>query len=111
MGKIEAKHNKLIKNLILDASYTILESGVITRKGKTLGFTKVTERKLRNKQYKYLRYKGKDLKIHRIVYCKFIGELKAGYVIHHKDDNSLNNNINNLEQVSQELNIYYRYSA
>ncbi len=109
-GKIKSRHNGIIKQLLSDSRYTILETGIIMRNGIEIGFTKQTELKLRNKQYVYIAYKGTQIKIHRIVFAKFLGELIPGYVIHHKDNDGLNNNVNNLEQVSQHENIYYRFA-
>lgn len=35
--------------------------------------------------------------IHRAIYEAYYGEIPKGYIIHHKDGNKLNNNIENLE--------------
>lgn len=42
----------------------------------------------------------KKFSVHRLIYEVFRGEIKPGYHIHHKDGDKLNNNINNLEQLS-----------
>lgn len=42
----------------------------------------------------------KTVKIHRIVYETFIGEIKDGYEVHHIDGNRQNNCIENLRMVS-----------
>jgi len=47
----------------------------------------------------------KQFYIHRLVYQEFIGELIAGLVIDHLDNSPSNNNINNLQQVSQRKNV------
>lgn len=107
---MKAKLNKLIKQFIEDDRYLIRPDGTIfnTKKGKTVGFKKKTELKMRNKQYMYVKYKGKEIKVHRIVYAKFIGDLEHGLVVHHIDSDGLNNAVDNLEQVSQELNSSFR---
>jgi len=109
MCYFKAKHNKLIVDLIQDPNYTILENGnILNSKGKALGFTMKSEQTLRSKQYRYIKYKGKAIKVHRVIYAKFVGELRYGLIIHHKDDNGLNNHYTNLEQVSQGKNMKYK---
>ena len=46
---------------------------------------------------------------HRLVYQLFGDELKEGLVINHKDGNKQNNNIANLEQVTNTKNILHSY--
>lgn len=110
MGKIEAKYNWLIKEFINNSNYIIKEDGTVyNKKNKKLGYTFKSESKLRNKSYVYIKYKGKKLKLHRIIFAKFKGTLRQSYVIHHKDGNSLNNAVDNLEQVCQKTNVYHRF--
>lgn len=108
---MKAKHNSYIYQFINDENYIIQKTGIITDKnGKQLGYLKKTEKKHRQKQYYYIKYKKKELKIHRIVYAKFIGNLIYNKVIHHIDGNSLNNHVDNLEQTTQQKNIYYAHN-
>lgn len=63
-----------------------------------------------NKKYAYIDInvgggKQKHVSIHRLVYETWLGEIPAGYQVNHKDDDSLNNNINNLYLGSQKENI------
>lgn len=62
-----------------------------------------------NKVYLYVDINfGKGQKhctIHRIVYETWIGEIPKDKVVRHKDDNSLNNNVNNLYLGTQKDNI------
>ena len=44
---------------------------------------------------------GKNVHIHRLEWQKHNGNIPKGYVIHHKDENKLNWNINNLELLSR----------
>lgn len=62
-----------------------------------------------NKKYKYIDINfGKGQKhcmIHKIVYETWIGEIPPNMIVLHKDDNQLNNNINNLYLGEQKNNI------
>lgn len=108
---MKAVHNKLIYQIINDPNYKILESGeIFNLKGDQLGYTIKSELDLRLKQYRYIKYKGKAIKIHRIIYAKFLGDLKPGKIIHHKDGDGLNNHVSNLEQCSQKMNMFYKFA-
>ena len=111
MAKLKAVNDDLIRQFIESGKYEISPDGMIkNNKGKQIGFTKNTELKLRNKQYKYVGYNGFNLKVHRIIYAKFgKKKLDKDLVVHHKDGNSLNNHIDNLELVSQQANCFYRW--
>lgn len=50
----------------------------------------------------YYRFKDSNKLVHRWVAEKFIGPIPHGYVVHHIDRNKLNNDVNNLEIMSQE---------
>lgn len=57
----------------------------------------------------YKDWKSNVISVHRIVATAFIKNLKAKETINHKDHNKKNNNINNLERMTQqENNIYSR---
>lgn len=47
--------------------------------------------------------------VHRLVYETFVGTIPANKVINHKDGNRENNNLNNLECISQKENIHHAY--
>ena len=47
---------------------------------------------------------GKRVRLHRIIYENFVGEIPNGCVIDHKDRNKLNNSISNLRAVAQTIN-------
>jgi len=49
------------------------------------------------------------LRIHRIVFAKYVGVLLAGMTIDHIDGNRHNNHANNLRQVSYEVNNSYSF--
>lgn len=110
MPKIKTKHNDLIIELINSNKFVINEDGTIFNlKGKQLGFVLKTELTLRNKQYKYIKYKRKSIKIHRIIWQKFRGNLAKNQVIHHINGNGLDNRLENLQQMPQQDNAYYTY--
>ena len=48
---------------------------------------------------------GKNEHIHRLEWIKHNGEIPKGYVVHHKDENKLNWNIENLELLSRSQHI------
>lgn len=48
---------------------------------------------------------GKHIKVHKLVYLTWVGELKQGEQINHKDDNKDNNHYANLYAGSQKENI------
>ena len=111
MAKLKAIHDDLIEAFINDERYTILGSGYVRRNGKFIGYTKATELKLRNKQYVYIKYQGCELKLHRIIYRKFIGNIHPKKVVHHIDGDGTNNNVGNLQLVTQAENVHFKYSG
>lgn len=60
----------------------------------------------------YLKNTEKGLWLHRYIWEKYNGPIPEGYVIHHKDHNKLNNDISNLEMISdREHRLEHPYSA
>lgn len=53
----------------------------------------------------YLNHKQKHVKIHKLVYLTWVGEIPEGMQINHKDDDKNNNNYKNLYLGSQMENI------
>lgn len=51
--------------------------------------------------------KRKPFLIHRLVVQTFIGEIPKGLIVNHKDENKQNNNVDNLEIVTQKYNLNY----
>lgn len=61
-----------------------------------------------NSDYWWIAGGGSNKSEHRLISQYYYGDIKSGYVVHHKDHNSLNNNINNLELMSvKEHNKYH----
>jgi hypothetical protein len=59
--------------------------------------------------YVYVSVKGKTKSVHRIVSQAFIGQLSDNMVVNHKDGDKGNNNVTNLEIVSQSFNVQHAY--
>lgn len=59
--------------------------------------------------YYTVKYFGRMLQVHRIIYAKFKGKLEHDLVINHIDDNGYNNDPDNLELVTQSKNNYHRF--
>ncbi len=59
--------------------------------------------------YVEISYYYKKLRVHRIVYAKFNGELSDDLVVNHKDGIRGNNHPENLELTTQSQNNYHRY--
>lgn len=49
--------------------------------------------------------------VHRLVYAKFVGSLSEDLVINHKDGNKSNNDVSNLELVTQSRNNQHVYDT
>lgn len=116
-GKITSKHDALIELLINDKRYKILPDGrifsLVNKKvTKLVGRVHDKTNKATNaKFYHKVKYKGKELSTHRVIYRKFIGPLREDLVINHIDGDSLNNHYLNLEQISQGDNMKHRHET
>lgn len=102
-------NNYYIKHFLRSGKYKVTRDGRIfsIASGNEVGYTK-------SDGYRYVSYvvsgKTHRLKIHRIVWCAY-GDTKLSeyLVINHKDGNPSNNNIDNLEQVTQAQNNLHRF--
>lgn len=54
-----------------------------------------------NGDYPAIFLDGQSQHVHRLVWIKHNGEIPKGYVVHHKDENKLNWDIENLELISR----------
>jgi hypothetical protein len=115
-GKLIAKNDKYIKELCNDPNYLIKMNGEIWtcitlsgKKSKDDVWRKLAvrglSRKGSQKKYQRVKYKTKELVVHRIVYQKYVGELSEDLMINHKDGNTLNN----LELITQSINNKHRF--
>lgn len=116
MSKAVCKNDDFIRALIADSNYLVFASGEIQCRINLGGHVCDTwrvcgtsERHGGNTMYRYIRYKGKRLTAHRIVYQKFIGELTPDLFINHIDGDGLNNSVENLELVTHSQNMAHNF--
>jgi transcriptional regulator with XRE-family HTH domain len=111
-NKNTGSHDYLIEQLITDPQYDIREDGTILTNvplsgfpanGKTYPWRRSD--RLNDNRYHVQRYKNKLLKVHRIIYRKFKGQLDQNLEINHIDGNKQNNKPDNLELVTHRANI------
>ena len=83
--------------------YYVSSTGLIKNK---VGVTLNNHQDTRGYQIAFLYKEGKRfcLKVHRLVYQAFKGDLKKGYVIDHINNNPLDNRVENLQQITQRQN-------
>lgn len=54
-----------------------------------------------NGEYPAIFLNGKNQHVHRVQWVKYYGDIPAGFIVHHKDENKMNWNIENLELLSR----------
>ena len=120
-GKLQALNDLAIMALLDDPLYDVREDGTIwtlrTPTGK-VGLAGLWRRPLSTLRaanpsdpYIRLRWLGRRLAVHRIVYAKLNGPLEADLVINHIDGDPTNNIPSNLELVSHQENIDAKFST
>ena len=104
MKKSTIKPKEIVFNKDIGSTYIIYPCGQIvnTASGRTI----ITWRDNQGYETANLYVNGRlfKVKIHRLVYQTFKGELKKRYIINHKDCNKLNNCVDNLEQIPYSSN-------
>ena len=111
---MKAKHDGLILKLINDPHFRIEQNGKIFKrirawdKNQRKELWKEIKGTGREDGYLVIRYAGRNLKFHRVVWAKFRGTLKKGLVINHIDADKKNNDVSNLEMITQAENIRHR---
>ena len=53
--------------------------------------------------------KNVTITLARLIYCWFVGDIPAGMVIDHKDNNPFNNKVDNLQMLTYEENLKKRF--
>jgi HNH endonuclease len=114
MKDLIKSNNDLIEALVFDPNYMILSCGEVLTRIKKNGrvgsdWRLMGHKTKKNPRYWVLKYKGKNLFIHRVVYRKFFGYLGDRLEINHKDGDGLNNHIENLELVSHSKNVAHSF--
>ena len=114
-GKLKSKLDHLVNQIVDDPNYRICPTGKVyslRKKNVCMLVGRIhdkTNASTNAKLYHKVKYKGKELATHRIIYRKFHGELKADLVIDHLDGNGLNNHYKNLEQTTQQVNMQRKF--
>jgi hypothetical protein len=106
------RNDFLIQTFLQDENYRVFPDGTLSTCVSGQGHKTVEwrEKPLINKGgYLYITYRKKKLAVHRIVYAKFVGPLNPDLVINHIDGNPSNNQIENLELVTQAENNRHKY--
>jgi len=111
--RLTAKNDALIRAVLADERFTVTESGEVFTRANTNGISLLPNGEVRNCDiangdgYRVLnlriqkkgRSTRKKLRVHRMVFQKFVGELDCKMVVNHKDGNKANNHRDNLEQI------------
>lgn len=106
------KSDELIKIFLQDKYYRVNSRGQVfscyTRQGHLSSEWKELKQ-IDKKRYKYINYRHGQLAIHRLVAQSFIRKIPKNYQVNHKDGNPSNNDLSNLEIVSQAKNNLHRF--
>ena len=114
---VYAVNDVFIEELINDPYYRVYKNGSVWSCRPTsgpIGKIKHPWRridKLTDQGYKTAKYRGKELRVHRIVYRKYVGNLNPELEINHIDFNRVNNTVKNLELVTNKDNVQHTITA
>jgi hypothetical protein len=107
-----ASNDSLIEAIIHDPRYQIRPDGTVFRlTGNVWRQTGKALTEKNGKHYRHLKFRGRMLLVHRIVFRKFHGHLQSDLVVNHLDGDSLNNAALNLEQISQRENVIHAHAV
>ncbi len=90
--------------------YTVLSSGVILNKDKTVKAVKYNKKGYAFSSF-YYNGKLKTHLFHSIIANCFLGERPTGYEVDHKDNNRSNNEVSNLQYLTKSANNKKSYDA
>lgn len=103
-----ATNDHLIEELVCDSNYQVHDNGTVYRLAHGVWRqTGKAKTKKNGKVYFHLKFKGSNLLVHRIIYRRFVGKLDPHLIVNHDDGNSLNNLPENLELITQSLNMLH----
>ena len=96
-----------------ESLYSITESGEVYSKDKVCYNPRYGNYIRKGKKLKITKVRGyltcvincKQVGLHTLLYENFIGEIPTGYVVHHINENKLDNRLNNLVCMSREEHI------
>jgi hypothetical protein len=122
MSRKKLAHNDAhIAALLKDKNYLVLWSGEVMTRIDRGGHVQAewrsclvkhhSSKSATHASYFRVQYKRKHLQAHRIIYAKFLGELRDDLCINHKDGDGLNNCVENLELVTMSANNAHRYQV
>lgn len=119
-GALVAKNDHLIQDLLADPLYDVRSDGTIWAQesfgqASTPHWRQCGHKRIRNRSkgsYCYLRYRGIELAIHRIIWAKYGNSpLVPDLVINHKNGDGTDNKPSNLELISQSKNNAHRFQT
>lgn len=110
--KRTAINDTLIDELLADPNFKVYADGTVWRRVHGVWRrTGIAQTEKNGKRYHHLKYKNRNLLVHRIVFRRFKGPLDQSMVVNHDDGNSLNNVPSNLDLMTQELNVLHCQSG
>ena len=108
-----ASLDEVIKKFLLDKNYEVREDGTIWttlhKNGKGYGELRRIDRLDNRGYYHIVRYYDRYLLCHRIIYARYVGELKEELQINHKNGVKTDNRPENLELVTSGENQEHKY--
>lgn len=109
-----AKNDPWISLLVSDPLFKITQAGQVWRHVYTKGIWRlacVKDPKSDGAAYRTVKYRGKRLALHRVIYEALVGGLDPGKVVDHKDGDHTNNRPDNLELITVAENNRRRYKG
>lgn len=106
------KIDKVIEQFINDENYRVSNRGYIYSRYSRQGHISDVWREMNpfdKQRYKFIKYKGKQLPVHRIVVMAYGGTIPFGLHVNHKDGCPGNNKLSNLEVTSVSANNIHRF--
>ena len=110
---MKKSNDKFIYEIIKDNKYIINKNGKIYKYFKKFNTNKIKKNLvylgLSSSGYNVIFYKGKKIPVHRIIYSKFKGKIKKGFIINHKNFIKTDNRLSNLEMMTSRDNSIFNF--